>query len=170
MHGYIYQIPTIATFFLCVCVISFFIMGAICLNSFKAMGLEVANKSVSGFHIPVESIWNVDVNGTKGNLTILHITNTNIFQGLMHLSNSPNRDPVLGAYDNVSEKLTFFRIMDFQHPIANQVFTGFLMGNLAKTEIAGYFEALPDTIGLPSGSHGAGGSVDRTIFGWYGAG
>jgi hypothetical protein len=43
-------------------------------------------------------------------------------------------------------------------PVANQVFTGYLMGN--GSIIAGFFEALPQ----------AGGTSHRSIFGWYGIG
>ncbi len=59
--------------------------------------------------------------------------------------------------------------MDTIYPIANQMFTGYLMSTRgANDEIAGYFEALPDAslFGSPGGT----GSVHRTIFGWYGTG
>lgn len=65
---------------------------------------------------------------------------------------------VIGVYDNVSSKLTFMRIMNHANPVANQIFTGYLMGN--GSIIAGSFEALPQ----------AGGTAYRSIFGWYGYG
>jgi hypothetical protein len=120
--------------------------------------MAVSTKSQLDFPpIHVESIWNVNVNGTTGTLRITSVTSNNIVQGIMELNTQPpNR--IEGAYDNVSQKLTFFRIINPSNPTTNQIFTGFLMGS--NNAIAGYFEALPN----------AGGSVQRSIFGWYGLG
>jgi hypothetical protein len=106
---------------------------------------------------PLESTWNVDVNGTRGTLTIRVISSNNDFVGSMSLSSQPT-NRVFGVYDNVSSKLTFMRIISPSNPPANQLFTGYLMGT--GREIAGFFEALPQ----------AGGTAHRSIFGWYGSG
>jgi hypothetical protein len=121
--------------------------------------MAVSTKSQLNFPpIHVESIWNINVNGTTGTLRITSVTSNNIVQGSMDLNTQPpNR--IEGAYDNVSQKLTFFRIINHSNPTTNQIFTGFLMGS-SNNAIAGYFEALPN----------AGGSVQRSIFGWYGLG
>jgi len=108
--------------------------------------------------IHADSTWKVDVNGTRGNLTITSVSSNNIIHGRMTLNTQPSTS-IEGVYDNVSQKLTFFRIIPPSHPPSvNQIFTGFLMSS--GNEIAGYFEALPN----------AGGSVQRSIFGWYGIG
>ncbi len=41
--------------------------------------------------------------------------------------NSPPTNQKLGTHDSVSQKLTFVRIMDTISPIANPMFTGYLI-------------------------------------------
>jgi hypothetical protein len=120
--------------------------------------MAVSTKSQADFSpIDVESIWNIDVNSTTGTLRINSVTSNNIVKGIMQLGTQPPNQ-IEGVYDNVSQKLTFIRI-NSSNPTTNQIFTGFLMGS-SNNKIAGYFEALPN----------AGGSVQRSIFGWYGLG
>lgn len=97
------------------------------------------------------------MNGTLGTLTILSITNDGIVNGKMTLTGIGTH-PVRGVFDKDDGKLTFMRIIDSTNPTANQMFTGYLLGT--HTNIAGFFEALPD----------AGGTANRTLFGWYGIG
>jgi hypothetical protein len=58
-----------------------------------------------------ESTWNVNINGTRGKLTISLANSNNIVKSIMNL-NSPPAIQKLGTHDSVSPKLTFVRIMD----------------------------------------------------------
>ena len=58
-----------------------------------------------------ESTWNVNINGTKGKLTITLANSNNIVKSLIKF-NSPPASQKLGTRDSVSPKLTFVRIMD----------------------------------------------------------
>jgi hypothetical protein len=108
-------------------------------------------------HISPTGGYNINVNGTVGNLIIHVVPRNNDISGTMRINGQPTNN-IIGVYDNVSLKLTFVRIMNYSNPVANQEYTGYLMGN--GSIIAGSFEALPQ----------AGGTANRSIFGWYGIG
>ena len=62
-------------------------------------------------YIHEKSTWNVNINRTKGKLTITPANSNNIVKSIMKL-NSPPTNQKLGTHDSVSPKLTFVRIMD----------------------------------------------------------
>lgn len=72
---------------------------------------------------------------------------------------SDHSDPILGFWDEGSQKITFMRLINQNDPSTFQIFTGYLMvtqadGSLA---LAGSFEAF----------QGTGATAQRVIYGWY---
>jgi hypothetical protein len=152
-----FQIP--AVFILLICILSFYYnpVNARAVNSTTATSAIGSPKPLLLSPISPSGFYKINVNGTAGNLTIRVVSANNDIVGSISLYGQPTNQ-VVGVYDNVSSKLTFMRIMSPSNPLANQVFTGYLMGN--GSIIGGSFEALPQ----------AGGTAYRSIFGWYGFG
>jgi hypothetical protein len=156
----IYQLLGASAFLLTSYLLSNFILLDV--NAQKSNAITIGPESnvsslTSFISLPEGVVWNVNVNGTLGTLTIFSITNDGIVNGKMTLTGTGTH-PIRGVYDKDDSKLTFMRIINLTHPTANQIFTGYLLGT--HTNIAGFFEALPD----------AGGTANRTVFGWYGIG
>jgi hypothetical protein len=147
-----------ALFILLICILSIYTpVNTRAVNSTTATSTISSPKSLLLSPISPTGFYKINVNGTAGNLTIRVVSGNNDIVGTMSLYSQPPNQ-VIGVYDNVSSKLTFMRLMSPSNPVANQVFTGYLMGT--GSIIGGSFEALPQ----------AGGTANRSIFGWYGYG
>ena len=111
-----------------------------------------------------ESTWNVNINGTRGKLTITLANSNNIVKSIMNL-NSPPTNQKLGTHDSVSPKLTFVRIMDTISTLLQIQCLDYLLSTSAGAGdvIADYFDVLPESslFSSPSGID----SIHRTIFG-----
>ena len=101
--------------------------------------------------------WDININGFWGLLSIQAIDP----QGNLGRSSvvSDHSDPIIGFWDEVSQKITFMRLINQNDSSTFQIFTGYLIvtqadGSLA---LAGSFEAF----------QGTGATAQRVIYGWY---
>jgi very-short-patch-repair endonuclease len=78
--------------------------------------------------------------------------------GSLNMKNEPVH-PIVGFWDDVSQKITFMRVFDKNDPSKYQIFTGyrFVDGATNYPTLAGSFE----------GFQGTGATAQRTLYGWY---
>jgi len=107
--------------------------------------------------LPTQTQWGINANSFQGDLTINAVdANDGSLQG------SVFGNVIFGFWDEEARKITFLRQVDNNQPDTHQVYTGYLFQNQldaldTQYTLAGYFEALK----------GAGGTAQRTLFGWY---
>jgi hypothetical protein len=102
--------------------------------------------------------WTLNGNGSPGSLVIPAIdAKGNIIKmtdaSSKEIKPTAYGNDIIGFWDEDAHKLTFIRVIDKNNPIANQIYTGYLLDD--KITIAGSFEAFQ------------GGSALRTVYGWY---
>ncbi|MBP7071305.1 MAG: hypothetical protein KBA97_09545 [Methanothrix sp.] len=102
--------------------------------------------------------WTVSANGYIGSLEIKSIDGKGVLNGSLNMKNEPVH-PIVGFWDDVSQKITFMRVFDKNDPSKYQIFTGyrFVDGVTNYPTLAGSFE----------GFQGTGATAQRTLYGWY---
>lgn len=99
--------------------------------------------------------WHINGNGYSGLLWIEGVDS----QGNLISNSSVYGNPIMGFWDEPSQKLTFMRVINPGDPSTFQIYTGYLMTSQADGSLAfaGSFEAF----------QGTGAIAQRVIYGWY---
>jgi hypothetical protein len=105
--------------------------------------------------IDIKGPWDINGNGFAGLLWIEGVD----AQGNLLGSSTVYGQPIIGFWDDNSQKITFLRIINAADPSTLQIYTGYLMQsqNDGSLSFAGSFEAFK----------GTGAYAQRVVYGWY---
>jgi hypothetical protein len=127
-----------------------FAVAAVLMATIMQAGTRPAS---AAFSLPA-GCWNINQNGTVGNLCIGMNAAGNVFGNLDGVA-------INGFWDEQDRKLTFMR-QNTASDLSTQVFTGYYYQThtapyTPNHVLAGFFEAFSQS----------GGSPERSVFGWY---
>lgn len=114
--------------------------------------------------MPLETgSWTINANGAVGQLVIASVDPLGHLAGSLNPGTGLPAGPIVGFWNEAGQEVRF----TFGGGFSIQIFTGFLfkdqlrmpgIGGSIVFTLVGYFEAL----------QGAGGTPQRSLFGWYG--